>query len=109
MPTFLRWPVVVLFFVGMLSASQVTRLTDRRELVAAENPATTDYSTELPRIAPTEPAEAMKTFTVAPGFQIEQVASEPLVNSPVAMEFDENGRLYVCEMRGYSENRDDKL
>jgi putative membrane-bound dehydrogenase-like protein len=76
---------------------------------AAEDPSKTDYSTELPRIAATEPAEALKTFTVAPGFRLEQVAAEPLVNSPVACEWDENGRLYVCEMRGYSENRDDKL
>ena len=67
-----------------------------------------DYSAELPRIPPTSPADAMKTFAVAPGFKLEQVAAEPLVNSPVAMEFDENGRLFVCEMRGYSEDRDGK-
>ncbi|MCE9605846.1 MAG: c-type cytochrome [Planctomycetia bacterium] len=68
-----------------------------------------DFKSQLPRIAPTEPADALKTFTVAPGFKIEQVAAEPLVNSPVAMEWDENGRLFVCEMRGYSENRDESL
>lgn len=67
-----------------------------------------DYSKELPRVPPTSPADAMKTFAVAPGFKLEQVAAEPLVNSPVAMEFDENGRLFVCEMRGYSEDRDGK-
>lgn len=68
-----------------------------------------DFKSKLPRIAPTEPADALKTFTVAPGFKIEQVAAEPLVNSPVAMEWDENGRLFVCEMRGYSEDRDKSL
>ena len=64
---------------------------------AAEDPTTIDYSTELPRIAPTEPADTLKTFTVAPGFRLEQVAAEPLVNSPVAMEWDENeiGRAHV--------------
>lgn len=77
--------------------------------IAAEDPSKTDYAKELPRIPATEPGEALETFTVAPGFRIEQVAAEPLVNSPVACEWDENGRLYVCEMRGYSENRDDKL
>ena len=68
-----------------------------------------DFKSQLPRIPPTEPADALKTFTVAPGFKIEQVAAEPLVNSPVAMEWDENGRLFVCEMRGYSENRDEAV
>src|SRR4029079_8639447 len=61
------------------------------------------------RIAPTEPADAMKAFHVAPGFKIEQVAAEPLVDSPVAIAFDENGRLFVVEMRGYSENKDEKV
>ena len=32
---------------------------------------------------------------------MELVAHEPLVASPIAAEFDENGQLYVCEMRDY--------
>ncbi|GAB3342859.1 c-type cytochrome [Larkinella ripae] len=47
------------------------------------------------------PEEALKTFELEPGFQIELVASEPLVADPVAMEIDENGRFYVVEMHGY--------
>src|SRR5262245_55484493 len=65
-----------------------------------------DYAAELPRIAAKEPAEAMATFHVAAGFKIEQVAAEPLVADPVAIAFDENLRLFVVEMRGYSENKD---
>src|SRR5947208_2262364 len=68
-----------------------------------------DYAAELPRIPPTEPAAALKTFQVAPGFRVEQVAVEPLVADPVAVAFDENARLYVVEMRGYSENKDEHL
>src|SRR5688500_19924834 len=49
-----------------------------------------DYAAELPRIAPKEPAEALKTFHVAPGFKVELVAAEPLVTDPVAICFDEN-------------------
>ncbi|MCO6457800.1 MAG: HEAT repeat domain-containing protein [Pirellulaceae bacterium] len=63
-----------------------------------------DYSRELPRIAPKSPAEALGTFTVAPGFRIEQVAAEPLLTDPVAMAWDESGRLFVIEMRDYSED-----
>src|SRR5690349_12380220 len=45
--------------------------------------------------------EALSTFTLEPGFKIEVVASEPFVVDPVAMEIDENGRMYVVEMPGY--------
>jgi len=65
-----------------------------------------DFKNRLPRIPPLEPAAAMKSFTVEPGFRIERVAAEPLVHDPVAICFDENGRLFVCEMCDYSE--DDK-
>lgn len=45
--------------------------------------------------------EALGAFSIAPGFEIELVAAEPLVEDPVAMAWDEYGRLYVVEMRGY--------
>src|SRR4051794_17219222 len=64
---------------------------------------------ELPRVKPTEPADVLKTFQVRKGFHIELVASEPLVVDPIAMSFDEDGRLFVIEMRDYSERRDEKL
>lgn len=38
---------------------------------------------------------------VEPGFRVELVAAEPDVESPVAMDIDENGRIFVVEMRGY--------
>jgi len=68
-----------------------------------------DYGPELPRLAPLEPAEALASFRLRPGFRIEQVAAEPLVRDPVAMAFDEDGRLFVVEMRGYSEWYEDRL
>jgi putative membrane-bound dehydrogenase-like protein len=66
-------------------------------------PSQPDFGAELPRIPPKEPAEALKTFQVLPGFRIELAAAEPLVRDPVAMAFDENGRLFVVEMVDYSE------
>ena len=50
---------------------------------------------------PIEPEEALSTFELEPGFEIELVASEPLVSDPVDMEIDEYGRLYVVELHGY--------
>ncbi len=47
------------------------------------------------------PEQAVVDFRVAPGFEVELVAAEPLVEDPVAMSRDEYGRLYVVELRGY--------
>jgi len=62
-----------------------------------------DYKDRLPRIAPKEPGESLKSFHVIPGFRIELVAAEPLVRDPVDMAFDADGRLYVAEMIPYAE------
>lgn len=64
---------------------------------------------DLPEIAPTEPDTALKTFRVRPGFHLEVAAAEPLVADPVAMSFDENGRLFIAEMIGYSERQNERL
>ena len=40
---------------------------------------------------------------------MELVAAEPLVRDPIAMAFDERGRLFVVEMRGYSEQREENI
>lgn len=47
------------------------------------------------------PGEAIKKMHIENGFAVKLVASEPLVSSPVAMTFDENGRIWVVEMEDY--------
>ncbi|HCN82821.1 MAG TPA: dehydrogenase [Sphingobacteriaceae bacterium] len=44
--------------------------------------------------------KSLSTFELPPGFKIELVAAEPLINDPVDMEIDENGKMYVVEMKG---------
>ena len=45
--------------------------------------------------------EESKTFKLPPGFKIELVAAEPMVEEPIALTFDADGRMYVVELRGY--------
>src|SRR5439155_20795951 len=40
---------------------------------------------------------AIKKFQVAPGLKVDLWASEPMLANPVAFNFDEKGRAYVCE------------
>lgn len=43
-------------------------------------------------------------YKVADGFEIQLAASEPLIVAPVAMDFDNKGRIWAVEMRGYMPN-----
>jgi len=47
------------------------------------------------------PEQALKSFKLQPGFRIELAAAEPLVQDPVQIVFDPDGRLWVVELRGY--------
>jgi putative membrane-bound dehydrogenase-like protein len=60
----------------------------------------------LPAAGPTRgqgyaPDEAVKKMTVADGFAVRLVAAEPTVRQPVAIEFDECGRLWVIQYLQY--------
>jgi len=55
-------------------------------------------SPESPVLAP---ADALKTFYMPPGYHLELVASEPLIQEPVALDWDLQGRLWAVEMPGF--------
>lgn len=65
-----------------------------------------DPAKDLPRYPAVEPKDAIATFQVKKGFALEFAAHEPQVRSPIAISFDERGRMFVCEMIDYSEMRD---
>lgn len=78
-------------------------------VVSQEDQPELDLSQQLPRFAPQSTEQALSTFTLQDGFQMELVAAEPLVMDPVAFAFDASERLWVVEMRGYSEQPDENL
>jgi putative heme-binding domain-containing protein len=47
------------------------------------------------------PAEAAKTFKTPADLAFDQVLAEPTVRQPVSMNFDERGRLWVCQYIQY--------
>jgi putative membrane-bound dehydrogenase-like protein len=51
--------------------------------------------------SPLAPTESLAHFELAPHLRVELVAAEPEVIDPVSIAFDEDGRLYVVEMRDY--------
>ena len=50
---------------------------------------------------PVSPQESLQYLVTHPDLKVELVAAEPQVIDPVAMAFDEQGRLWVVEMRDY--------
>ena len=50
---------------------------------------------------PLSPAMEYATFEVAPGYDVALVAAEPMIQDPVVIKFDEDGRMWVVEMRGF--------
>ena len=47
------------------------------------------------------PEAAVAKLTVADGFEVTVVAAEPLVRQPVAIDFDDRGRLWVIQYLQY--------
>src|SRR6266700_1764228 len=50
---------------------------------------------------PLSPAEAQKKFVVPEGFEVRLFAAEPDIINPVAMTWDDRGRLWVVELLDY--------
>ena len=93
---------LTLVLLSLIGVSLAGRGNGTHSVTAADTPASRKVTAaDMPRIPHTEAAEALKTFRLAGGFQLEVVATEPLVSDPVAACFDEFGRMFVAEMHGY--------
>jgi glucose/arabinose dehydrogenase/mono/diheme cytochrome c family protein len=88
--------------LGAISLS--AQMGDQRDRGGAvQKPPPPEWNRPAPALSP---EEALQTFRLPPGFRIEIVASEPLVNEPVALDFGADGRLWVAEMRSYMPDAD---
>src|SRR6478672_3303989 len=50
------------------------------------------------------PEDEMKTFFMPPGYHVELVASEPMIEEPILIDWDPDGRLWVIEELGYMQD-----
>ncbi len=104
--------VVPLFFTGLAPLGLRGENVDSpapRKLGAVETephtkdrgPSAAEIRFKLPSPPALTPEEEVRTIKVPPGFKVEIVAAEPLIEAPIAMSWDEQGRAYVVEMTGY--------
>jgi putative membrane-bound dehydrogenase-like protein len=68
---------------------------------AAAAPEVIPHAQDKPPGPPLSPAEAIAKMTVPKGFRVELVAAEPDIVNPVAMTFDDAGRVWITESLEY--------
>ena len=83
------------FLLALLLVGPFSALADEDQSI---NPPDAIMNKPSPVLSP---EDALKSFTIEEGFEVQLVASEPMIEDPVCMAWDEAGRLWVCEMRGY--------
>jgi len=71
------------------------------DLFAAAGTNVIPHRQDQPPNQPYSTQEALSRFTVPEGFRVELVASEPDIVNPVAMTFDDRGRIWVTESVEY--------
>lgn len=49
-------------------------------------------------------ADALDPIRIEPGFRLELVVAEPMIEAPVWIQFDEHARMWVVEMVGYMQD-----
>lgn len=113
--TSFHWPTCLRRILSPSAALGITCLTSMLVPVQAQNG---DKAGEVQmervpadRIPPAPvlpPEKALQSFKLQPGFRMEIVAAEPLVEAPVIAQFDAEGRMWVVEMRGFMPNPDGK-
>ncbi len=67
--------------------------------------ATADFSKKAPEL-PRTPEEQLTRFVLQPGYRLELVLADPIIQEPAAIAFDGNGRMFVLEIRGYMQDAD---
>jgi mono/diheme cytochrome c family protein len=97
--------IISLIFFSFSSLSLFSQNGDKaseKDLVSSLN-----WKKWSPDVVPVfTPAESLAQFKVAPGFKVELVASEPMVKDPVFVDWDDQGRMWVGELRTYMRDLD---
>ncbi len=94
--------LIVFSFSSLSLFSQNGDKASEKDLISSLN-----WKKWSPDVVPVfTPAESLAQFKVAPGFKVELVASEPMVKDPVFVDWDDQGRMWVGELRTYMRDLD---
>ena len=95
----------ILWAIGEPVTKQIARLgIPNNDIYASSGITITDYSKRytVPKMqAALKPDESMKLIQVPAGFEVQLFAAEPDIVNPIAMSWDERGRLWIVESVDY--------
>src|SRR5678815_3611543 len=94
----MHWPVLRITRCGICLALTLWRWT---AVSGAETEGATPWRQDQPPNQPYSAREAISKMTVPEGFTVELVASEPDMVNPIAMTFDDRGRIWITESVEY--------
>ena len=91
--------VLAATYCSSLAAQDKQLAADALQAIEAERGGRhwVDQKTDPPK----SPEDSLATFQIEDGYNVELVAAEPLVQDPVAIAFDDRGRLFVAEYSDY--------
>jgi mono/diheme cytochrome c family protein len=117
-----RVPVRLCVLAAALCGMSVFAVTDAAQAPAQAPPAATSQQPagrggfddvaagadflKRPPVVRMAPDAEQKLFLLPDGYKIEPVLADPLIQDPVGVTFDGNGRMYVLEMRSYMQDAD---
>ena len=87
--------------------SRLPDKVDRRKLSKLLDRTTSDDNASV-FPPPRSPEETLASISTSPDVAVELVAAEPLIQDPVAFDWDVDGSLWVAEMRDYPNGMDGK-
>ena len=93
-------PVITILAVLLLAILRAGTQSD--DQARAEDPSIDKLASELKRVPPKDPDMSRGLVQLHKDFRIELVAGEPLIHDPAAIDFDENGRIFVAQLPEYN-------
>src|SRR4051812_40311120 len=107
MKRLIAYAIPVLFVVTILNARQAPQTTAPDPVTSVAGTAKTPGNiwTPVKKAGPMSPAltpqDELKTFSLPPGYHAQLVAAEPLIESPIIIDFDPDGRMWVLELQAF--------
>lgn len=93
--------IVSRILVAAVLVGTVTAVTMRGQQIGVAKPWPPGVQAVSPDSPALTPDQERETFHLPPGYRAELVASEPLVQDPVAIDWAPDGSLWVVEMPGF--------
>ena len=93
--------LLMILLSGMLAVS-VLWSQDPEESAEQISKRIDELASKMPRLPASTAEQSKKQIVIHSDFEVQIVATEPLIRDPGAIDIDEDGNMYVCELPEYN-------